>query len=135
MDFRAAGFTKYGFYLARGFLEQKRPGEQFPELVYGPEATACVIPDWQEFGDPDPTPPEEYIHSASFELERPAGTWTPLNETGAEDGTDVEAEDGAGTEAEEGEATPAMTPETIEALRGIDFSHNAATGAPAAPDQ
>ena len=31
-------FIKYGFYLARGWLESKRPEDSFPELVYTKEA-------------------------------------------------------------------------------------------------
>ena len=60
-DEYASAFIKYGFYQARGYLECKRPGETFPELVYGPEAEEFVPKDWREFDDPDSTPPTEYL--------------------------------------------------------------------------
>ena len=71
-------FTKYGFYLARSYLESKRPGEQFPELVYTDEAEESEVPDWRRYNDPDPTSPKAYLNAnLADNLDNLSGPWEP----------------------------------------------------------
>ena len=148
-DTYAAGFTKYGFYLARRYLEHQRPGETFPELIYGPDVANFVVPDWREYGDPDPTAPEDYLTCEAYELERPAGPWTPLaafeDDTAAEGDTEMagstpeappsvaEPEAGTGTEVVV-TAAPVLSPAMRAVLDHIDAALDADfEAAPAEP--
>ena len=45
----AAPYAKYGFYLARGWLESQRPGQSFPELQYTDEVRSFEPPAWSNY--------------------------------------------------------------------------------------
>ena len=99
-----------------------------------------VVPDWREYGDPDPTAPEDYLTCEAYELERPAGPWTPLaaieDDTAAEGDTEMagstpeappsatEPEAGTGTEVRV-TATSALSPVMIDVLDRIDAALDA----------
>jgi len=49
-------YSKYGFYLARSFLESQKPNESFSKLVFVDATFSIIHPDWHkyELNDIDP---------------------------------------------------------------------------------
>ncbi|XP_052201185.1 uncharacterized protein LOC127807403 [Diospyros lotus] len=111
----ASSFTKYGFYLARSYLETQRPEESFPELVLTPEVEEFEAPDWRKY-DPDPTSPNTYIRSRLVDdLSNLTGPWEPYS-FGPEGDEMIDAHQDLGVAGKDGaeEVPPENAPPTVE---------------------
>lgn len=74
----ASGFSKYGFYQARSWLEHERPGQSFPELVYTDEASTFPCADWDTFEPGCMSMSEYFAQGLEDDLSNLDGPWSPL---------------------------------------------------------
>ncbi|XP_052191629.1 uncharacterized protein LOC127800829 [Diospyros lotus] len=97
----AGGFVKLGFYLARSFLESKRPGESFDDLIFSSEVTENADSlDWRKY-EPGAESPNTYLTSSLVDnLENLTGPWEPYEggpgapeQIGALSGLDINVTD------------------------------------------
>ena len=70
------GFVKYGFYLAQGYLEKMRLGDDYLGLTYSTEVIYYGAPNCWELEDLNPKALEVYLNVEVRDLPNPTGPWS-----------------------------------------------------------
>ena len=106
-------YVKYGFYLARSWLEAHREGEEFPELQYTNEAMLFDAPDWTKY-EPEAEPADElFKRTAQDDLANLTGPWEPVDLDGAPEPIDalIDLDDEEGQQSLGSEGPSAVDPQ------------------------